>query len=310
VAVEQTLRIADEIEHRINEIVEVWRANVSPHSDDKPFELLTEDIKRVTTVFVEFLRSPEGVATFTRGGNTHALVREISAHQHNLGRDAVGVIEDFAALRRAVFGTVESHIDFEDMNGSEVAGFFGKMLAASDWVTSAALQAFEDIDREKMQEALGRAAATDLVTGLPDSDLFNRLLLPDIVSSTQRFAIAIFDVADFSETVAQGKVKKARRVIRRLAEAVSNTAPDHAVCARLGDDEICVVLPESTAESAYQLSEDVLERLRGEKNSFEIDVGVSEYPLHGETGSAVVSEAVKALKMAKRLGGGGIMVAH
>lgn len=307
---EQTLRIAGEIETRLSEVVGVWRKSVPSDPENEAFERLVSDIERVTGVFVEFLRSPESIGTFSRGGATQALVREISAHQHDLGRDAVGVIEDFAALRRAVFGTVERHIDFADMNGAEVAGVFWKMNAAYDWVTSNALETFEDIAREKMREDLGRAAATDLVTGLPNSDLFNRLLLPNAVASSERFAIAIFDVANFSETVAQGKVKKARRVLRRLAEVVREAAPPDAVYARFGDDEVCVVLPDSNAETAYKLSEDVLARLGGGKTSFEVDVGVSEYPAHGDSAGAVASEAVKALLMAKRLGGGGIMVAH
>lgn len=307
---EPTLYIADEIESRIGEVVETWRGSVPLDPNVEASELLRKDIERVTRVFVEFLRSPETIGTFSRGGATQALVREICAHQHNLGRDAVGVIEDFAVLRRAVFRTVEHHVDFEGMNGADVAVFFGKMVAASDWVTSAALEAFEDAERERMREALGQAAATDLVTGLPNVDLFNRLLLPNVAASAESFAVAIFDVANFSETVAQGKVKKARRTIQRLAEVVRDAAPSDAVCARFGDDEVCVVLPEGTAEDAYRLSEVVLERIGDHKQSFEVDVGVSEYPTHGESGGAVLTAAVGALRMAKRLGGGGIMVAH
>lgn len=307
----QTLRMADEIETRTDEILATWRESVPSDSENSDtFELLCRDIERVTLVFVEFMRSPESVETFSRGGATQALVREISVHQHALGRDAVGVIGDFAALRRAVFETVERHIDFEDVNGVEVARFFVKMIAASDWVTSVSLEAFEEIVREKMREALGRAAATDLVTGLPNSDLLNRLLLPNLVSEHERFSLAIFDVADFSDTIAQGKVKRARRALRRLAETVLEVAPESAVCARFGDDEVCVVLPEGTGEMAYRLAEDVLERLKSEKKGFDVDVGVSEYPAHGATAGAVSGAALKALKMAKRVGGGGIMVAH
>lgn len=307
---EQTSRIAGEIESRLPEVVALWRESRPSEAEDTSFERLCENIERVTLVFVEFIRSPESVETFSRGGATQRLVRELAGHQRELGRDAVGVMEDFAALRRAVLVTVERAVDFSNLDGPEVASFFGKTIAASDWVTHAGLQAFEVLEREALREAIGRAAATDLVTGLPNRDLFNRLLMPNAISEHERFSLLVFDVADFSETVASGKVKQARKSLRRLAQTVKRSSPESALCARFGDDEICALLPESDGETAYKFAEDVLERLAAESPSFQVDVGVAEYPDSGATEEDVVSEATKALRLAKRAGGGGIMVAH
>jgi diguanylate cyclase (GGDEF)-like protein len=196
------------------------------------------------------------------------------------------------------------------MSGEDVAAFFVKLIQASDWVTEHGLEAFEATARREMEQALGRAAATDLVTGLPDRDQLNRLLLPAAVREHEAFSVVVFDVVNFTETVAEGKLGRARELLSRLAETIRETAPEDAVCARFGDDEVCAILPGSTAEDAYQLAELVSSRLREGPDGFDLDAGVAEYPTHGADAGHLMAETLKALKMAKRVGGGGIVVAH
>jgi diguanylate cyclase (GGDEF)-like protein len=148
------------------------------------------------------------------------------------------------------------------------------------------------------------------VTGLPDRDQFNRLLLPRAVTSHELFCVAIFDVAHFTETVAAGEVERAREVLRRLAAVVREAAPEGTVCARFGDDEISAILPGQGSEETYRVAENVLERLAGDEDGFEVDVGVAEYPAHGTNPEGLIGETLKALKMAKRVGGSGIVVAR
>lgn len=307
---ERDSRIPEEIRGRMPEILASWRERRRSPAEEDAFERLAARIGRLIEVFTDFLRSPDSVETFSKGGAVHALIGEIAKDQHELGRDAVGVIEDFATLRRCVWRVVESGVELSSLDGKEVAWFFGKLMQASDWVIEAGLEAYDGILREEMEAALGRAAATDLVTGLPDRDLFDRLLLPRTVEAHERFALAIFDVADFSETVASGKVKRARKILRRLAETVCEVAPPEADCARFGDDEICVILPGEDSEGAYRVAERVLDNLTRNREGFEVDVGVAEYPAHGESTGELMVETLKALKMAKRVGGSGIVVAH
>lgn len=302
-------RISGRIEESVPEIIDVWRKLRSVGIDDDAYERLAGCMKRVVGVFTEFLRSGEGVDTFSRGGSVRALVRETAQRQHDLGHDAVAVIEDFAALRRAVWRVVENHSDLASFDGEEAARFFSKMLDASDWVTEAALEAFDDLVREDMEEAIGRAAATDLLTGLPDRDLFGRLLLPRAINEHDRIALAIFDVARFSEGVAAGDLENARRAVLDLTEAVREGAPEGSVVARFGDDEICLLLPGAGSEEAYKNAERVLERV-GASGGLDLHVGVAEYPEHGADAESVTQGAVGALKMAKRVGGSGIVIAH
>ena len=307
---EGTSRIPDSIRAELSAVVASWREERGGDTEDGAYSRLVAGMEDLISVFIEFLRSPESVETFSRGGTIRALVGEIAESQHDLGRDAVGVIEDFAVLRRCIWRTVEKGVDLSGLDGGEVARFFMKLMQASDWVTEAGLEAFDAIVRREMEQALGRAEATDLVTGLPDRDQLHRLLLPRAVASHDLFSVVVFDVAHFTETVAAGKVERAREVVRTLSDVVQATAPEGTVCARFGDDEICAILPDHGSEGAYQMAELVLEELARDPDAFEVDVGVAEYPVHGATVEDLMGETLKALKMAKRVGGSGIVVAH
>ncbi len=303
-------RIPDRIRDELPAIVASWREDRRGDAEDGAYTRLVAGMEALISVFIEFLQSPESVETFSRGGAIRALVGDIAESQHELGRDGVGVIEDFAVLRRCIGRTVEKGVDLSALDGGEVARFFLKLMQASDWVTEAGLEAFGAIVRREMEQALGRAEATDLVTGLPDRDQFHRLLLPQAIAAHDRFSVAVFDVAHFTETVAAGKVEHAREVVRRLADVVQECAPEGAVCARFGDDEICAILPGEGSEAAYRMAERVLEKLAGGPDTFEVDVGVAEYPARGDSVAALMGETLRALKMAKRVGGSGIVVAH
>jgi diguanylate cyclase (GGDEF)-like protein len=307
---ESTSRIPDRIEEDVAGIVACWESLRGAEDEDGVFERTLAGMEELISVFVGFLRSMETVETFSRGGATRALVHRIAEYQHDLGRDAVGVIEDFSVLRRCIWRSVEAGVDLAGLHGGEVSGFFAKLMQASDWLTETGLEAFDSIVRSEMEQALGRAAATDLVTGLPDRDQLNRLLLPRAVDAHDRFSVAVFDVADFTETVAAGKVKRARRVLRTLADAVQESSPEGSIFARFGDDEVCVILPGESSEGGYRVAERVLERLAEGTADFEVDVGVAEYPAHGEDTGVLMGETLRALKMAKRVGGSGIVIAR
>jgi diguanylate cyclase (GGDEF)-like protein len=307
---ERTSRIPDWIDEDVTGIVACWRARRGGGEDDEAYDRTLAGMEELVSVFVGFLRSSETVETYSRGGATRALVEKIAGCQHELGRDAVGVIEDFVALRRCIWRSVESGIDLSGLHGAEVSGFFAKLMQASDWLTETGLQAFDAIVQGEMEQALGRAAATDLVTGLPDRDQLNRLILPRAIDAHERFSVAVFDVADFTETVAAGKVKRARKILRGLAQAVSESSPEGSTLARFGDDEVCVIVPGETSEGAFRLAERVLGRLTEERAGFEVDVGIAEYPAHGKGAGELMGETLKALKMAKRVGGSGIVIAH
>lgn len=303
-------RITARVRADADAILAGWRGERAGFDEGDVFERMSGRMGELISVFAEFLDSPESVSSFNRGGEIRALVGSIAEDQHALGRDAVGVIEDFSVLRRFVWRSVEDGVDLSDAPGGEVAGFFVKLMQAWDWVTETGLEAFDATTRREMEQALGRAEATDIVTGLPDRERFGRLLLPEAVRDHDLFSVAVFDVADFTGTVAEGNVDRARDVLRRLSDTLGEAAPEDAVRARFGDDEICAILPGRNGEDAYRISEKVLERLARDPGGFEVDVGVAEYPAHGSDAGELMAETLKALTMAKRVGGSGIVVAR
>lgn len=303
-------QIVDRIRQDLPSILTSWREERGGLGEEEPSGRMVAGMEELISVFAGFLESPQGVEGFSRGGEVRTLVARIAADQHALGRDAVGVIEDFAVLRRCVWRSVEKGVDLSGASGSEVARFFDKLLQASDWVTEKGLEAFEATAMREMERALGRAAATDLVTGLPDREQFNRLLLPAAIRENEKFSVLAFDVVHFTETVAEGNLSRARGILRRLAETVAEEAPETAVCARFGDDEVCAILPGSDSEDAYKMAERVSGRLAEGPEGFEVDAGVAEYPEHGVDATGLMAETLKALGMAKRVGGGGIVVAR
>ncbi len=305
-------RIAEEVRGSVPEILALWKESRGYGNEvSGPLE---QEIGRLVEVFSEFIQSSDSVETFSLGGEVRALVRRTASHQHEAGRDAVGVMEDFVVLRQSVWRLVERRVDLSAFDGREVAGFFVKMIQASDWLTERGLEAFDAIVSGEMEKALGQAAATDLLTGLPDRERFKRLLLPQAIGDHERFSLAIFDVANFSEAVAGGEVDRARETLMSLSkaigEALSGSGSEGAVCSRFGDDEICVILPRLGEEEAYEFAERVLENIAESDTDFEVDVGISEYPVHGADAGSLVRETEKALSMAKRVGGRGIVIAR
>ncbi len=302
--------IAEEIKAGVPEILATWRAARGDDVDED--SRLVESIGRLLVVFAEFLRSPAPLTGFSREGATRALIKEISDYQREAERDAVGVIEDYAALRRSVWSFVEERVDLSALDGGEVSHFFVKLMQASDWVTEAGLEAYDQISRQNMQTELGRAAATDLLTGLPDRDLFSRRLLPQALKEHNRVTLVVFYVEYLSETVTAAAVEagRVRAALLELADAVREAVPEEAIRARFRDDEICVVLPGKSIEETYWLAEEVLKRLMEASEDLRAGAGVAGHPEHGADAGEVCSAAVEALNMAKRIGGSAIVVAH
>lgn len=303
-------RISDHIGTETAAILACWRASRGGNDQEGAHGRMLAGMEELVSVFVGFLRSADTVETYSRGGATRAMVEKIAGCQHDLGRDTVGVIEDFSALRRCIWRSVETGVDLSSLRGAEVSAFFAKLMQASDWLTQSGLEAFDAIVRREMEQEVGRAAATDLVTGLPDRDQLDLLLLPRAIDGHENVAVAVFDVADFTEYVVAGEVKRARKALRTLAETVRASSPEGSVLARFGDDEICAIFPEHSAEDGFRLAENVLGQLAREGADFEVDVGIAEFPAHGADAGTLTGETLRALEMAKRVGGGGIVIAH
>ena len=120
---ENASRIPDRINEDIANIVACWQARRRGDNEDGVYDRMLAGMEELVSVFVGFLRSTETLETYSRGGATRALVHTIAEHQHDLGRDAVGVIEDFSVLRRCIWRSVEAGVDLGGLHGERSQGF-------------------------------------------------------------------------------------------------------------------------------------------------------------------------------------------
>lgn len=124
--------IAEEIRAGVPDILRSWQEARGSEAVEGLPPRMVESLGRVLVVFTEFLQSPAPLREFSREGATRALVEDIASGQHEAGRDVVGVMEDYAALRRSVWRFVEERVDLSTLDGGEVSRFFVKLLEASD----------------------------------------------------------------------------------------------------------------------------------------------------------------------------------
>ena len=309
--VESARSIPDRIGIDLPKILACWQQTRRADAEDGGYARLAEGMEELTLVFVEFLRSPQTVETFSRGGAVRALVGRIAEQQHELGRDTVGVIEDFAVLRRCVWRSVEGGVDLTGLDGAEVAGFFVKLMQASDWVTEAGLEAFDAITRREMEQALGRAAATDLVTGLPDRDQFNRLLLPQTVAS--HAAVRGRDLrrrplhGDRRGRQGRSGAQDRVRALRGRAATSRRKTPSAPASGTTRSAPCCRRRAARRPTTWPNASWSVWPPTPGTSRLMS---ALPSTPSTPTTPGSSWAEALKALRMAKRVGGSGIVVAH
>lgn len=94
-------------------------------------------------------------------------------------------------------------------------------------------------------------------------------------------------------------------VLKRVAEAIENSARDSDVVCRYGGEEFCVLLPGSDLEQAFAAAERIrlaIEELEFEKLSVTASLGVSSIALGAPNPQELLDEADKCLYAAKRGG--------
>ena len=125
----------------------------------------------------------------------------------------------------------------------------------------------------------------------------------------QPIAFVMLDIDHFKNINDSFGHKEGDVVLQKLATLLlSYTRVGDTIC-RYGGEEFLVVLPEVTAEIAFQVAERWRKSFKGltlpaeqsEANAT-LSCGISEYPLHGETKEELISTADRALYHAKQSG--------
>ncbi|MGH7538642.1 MAG: diguanylate cyclase [Gemmatimonadales bacterium] len=170
-----------------------------------------------------------------------------------------------------------------------------------------ALDAANETLRKKNEE-LERLSVTDGLTGLYNR---RRLMesLGDEVRRSQRlrhtFAVLMVDVDHFKKYNDSFGHLAGDGVLARVAAILREATREVDDVARYGGEEFLVMLPETGMNEALDIAERIRARVAGEAfpgRRMTVSIGVSEFPLHGNTPEHVIAAADEALYEAKHEG--------
>ncbi|HLZ47011.1 MAG TPA: diguanylate cyclase [Gemmatimonadales bacterium] len=168
--------------------------------------------------------------------------------------------------------------------------------------------------RESRAE-LERLSVTDPLTGL-----FNRLRMMEVLENEVRrsrrlrhtFSVVMADVDLFKRYNDEHGHPAGDVVLKRVAAIMREASRDVDFVARYGGEEFLIVMPETELEGATEFAERIRKKLAKEKlpaGRITISLGVSAFPMHGDTPDQLIAEADAALYLAKRAGGDRVIAA-
>jgi diguanylate cyclase (GGDEF)-like protein len=170
-----------------------------------------------------------------------------------------------------------------------------------------ALDAANETLRHKNEE-LETLSVTDVLTGLHNR---RRLMesLTDEVRRSQRlkhtFSVLMVDVDHFKKYNDTFGHLAGDGVLARVAALLREATREVDDVARYGGEEFLVMLPETGMTEALEIAERVRARVAAEVfpgRRITVSIGVSEFPLYGNTPEQVIAAADEALYEAKREG--------
>lgn len=164
-------------------------------------------------------------------------------------------------------------------------------------------------DRKKAEEQLAYMAYHDALTGLPNRVTFKERLELEIANARRRkemVGVIIFDLDRFKEVNDTLGHAAGDRLLVQVAERLKNVLRETDTVARVGGDEFCAILPGQTDPAG---AAEACRRIRKSLESpFVIDgnmvnvtasLGISMYPVDGETPAVLVKNADIAMYRAK-----------
>ncbi|TDT43339.1 diguanylate cyclase (GGDEF)-like protein [Halospina denitrificans] len=184
-------------------------------------------------------------------------------------------------------------------------------VVASSVVLTGLIHVYE-YSREKAEDRLGKLAATDSLTGLPNRKRL-REVLDRTLSEAERtgagFCLLGMDLDHFKNVNDQYGHDAGDQALRQVSDLLRTRLRRTDTAARWGGEEFFVLLPGTSSKGALQIAEavraDLAEtpiRVGGERLKVTVSIGISEYPADGREVRELLVCADRRLYEAKSRG--------
>ncbi|MEM1403683.1 MAG: EAL domain-containing protein [Pseudomonadota bacterium] len=204
--------------------------------------------------------------------------------------------------RRILLSTLKS--PYKDETGA-ISGIVG---VARD-ITQ---QKRAEVTLRRQRRSLQRLAHHDPLTGLPNRLHLTKTLdriIDDGENGETHLALLFIDLDHFKDINDSLGHSVGDQVLRAVAERLGQCVRQGDIIARLGGDEFTVLLPGlRDPNAAAEVSRKIITafqaplRLEGRELTLTPSIGVSHYPIDGDTTEALLKNADAAMYQAKRLG--------
>jgi diguanylate cyclase (GGDEF)-like protein len=160
----------------------------------------------------------------------------------------------------------------------------------------------------KQNEELEQLSTTDSLTGLAN----HRSLMQSLEDAESRFkrdrkpfSVLVADVDHFKQYNDAFGHPAGDEVLKNIADIMQESTRPVDCVARYGGEEFVILLPDTNAFDALEVAEHIRARVAAKAftgRKITLSIGVSEFPVDGESGEAIIGVADEALYQAKREG--------
>lgn len=259
-----------------------------------------------------------------------AVLAEDARNTERLVARLDSITDESGVGAHAALLLILTHLPFEEQEAREhwqaILGNRQEMscvLGRDAGIRVAVLDYFMNINRRlvqptlidlEMYERAQEDGSTDIRTGLFNDRRFRTTLQTELRRARryrQRASIVVVDLDNFAEINERCGSLVGDRILREVAILLNNNVRDIDVAARLGEDEMALLLPATGRNEAMR----VAERFRNEVQKFfarresqgkpvelTVSAGVACYPDDATTPEALLERAAQALYRAKALG--------
>lgn len=146
----------------------------------------------------------------------------------------------------------------------------------------------------------------DPLTGLPNRNQFYEDIDKLIAAEDQIFSCLMMDLDDFKMVNDTFGHAEGDHVLQVVADRIAKVIPQDAISARLGGDELTVVLPDISAQDsiiiAKSIQDELLKEIMCGSHSLVIGVsiGIAQYPKDGDNRKSIMKSADIAMYHAKK----------